>query len=769
MAAFKAAGRDLAWEAGGGGAEEILTKIGTDAELTTEGVALQAFFEALGGLGTTPVSVAGQLKQRSTAKQVKKVLEERKEEIIAKLELEKEGPGSPLSKRLSNARIDRKIKRVREAKNLAKLNANYPVIPESEEQALEDEAAVETPPTETPAETPVTGDTVVVEAERQDWPQRPPPRSQKNPFAYPFPPEETPLPPEDTPLPPEVLPRREDGPGRVVGEPPVEGEYETTQEQDWRTAGAESPIFGRSEENRERAVREAAARRADRATSREARAEDQRTKAAPHIDEEKLTLRGRERQRGRGKMAGATAEDIRLTVEARNRADEGARGEEPVIATIIPTPDGSVLTKHDISIEDAIERRKEKRRQEGRAVKGTVFIRGKGKVNLSEHEAEKEAAALEKFEKERAAKIQEQRKMEKEDAADAEASRKEEEKNRQAAEDRQERRDKEQAATDREDAIAQAEMDAIDLANELAEEDYTKAEMNAIKIAEAAKIKDVAARKAFYNAMDDHIADIQAAKAEDASAARATAKARAGERATQPKTEPVKQPEPGQAAPPDQAAVTPPAPAKQKPTKQKPTKKEEADAKRAKKAAAKQAAADKKAKDAAKREAKAAEPPSQRQKNRWGNWKDKDTTSTANVNGYPAIITKVAEGSYEATYKGDPIVDEKGVGAGQNTKWVTLDAAKKAIESKYASPQQKKKIAKDRRTSEREATWTATGENRWTKTLGKHLAVIEKVGERFTVKYGPAAVSSSTLSSLRYSRFYPHPLLPLLLSLESQQ
>ena len=293
MAAFKAAGRDLAWEAGGGGAEEILTKIGTDAELTTEGVALQAFFEALGGLGTTPVSVAGQLKQRSTAKQVKKVLEERKEEIIAKLELEKEGPGSPLSKRLSNARIDRKIKRVREAKNLAKLNANYPVIPESEEQALEDEAAVETPPTETPAETPVTGDTVVVEAERQDWPQRPPPRSQKNPFAYPrppeetpLPPEETPLPPEDTPLPPEVLPRREDGPGRVVGEPPVEGEYETTQEQDWRTAGAESPIFGRSEENREKAVREAAARRADRATSREARAEDQRTKAAPHIDED---------------------------------------------------------------------------------------------------------------------------------------------------------------------------------------------------------------------------------------------------------------------------------------------------------------------------------------------------------------------------------------------------------------------------------------------------------------------------------------------------
>ena len=254
--------------------------------------------------------------------------------------------------------------------------------------------------------------------------------------------------------------------------------------------------------------------------------------------------------------------------------------------------------------------------------------------------------------------------------------------------------------------------------------------------------------------MVGHIADIQAKKAEDASAARATAKARAGERATQPKTEPVKQPEPGQAAPPDQAAVTPPAPAKQKPTKQKPTKKEEADAKRAKKAAAKQAAADKKAKDAAKREAKAAEPPSQRQKNRWGNWKDKDTTSTANVNGYPAIITKVAEGSYEATYKGDPIVDEKGVGAGQNTKWVTLDAAKKAIESKYASPQQKKKIAKDRRTSEREATWTATGENRWTKTLGKHLAVIEKVGERFTVKYGPAAVKEQTYASLPNAQDY---------------
>ena len=104
------------------------------------------------------------------------------------------------------------------------------------------------------------------------------------------------------------------------------------------------------------------------------------------------------------KWQGATAEDIRLTVEARNRADEGARGEEPVIATIIPTPDGSVLTKHDISIEDAIEKRKEKRRQEGRAVKGTVFIRGKGRVNLSEHEAAKEAAALEKFEQERLAK-----------------------------------------------------------------------------------------------------------------------------------------------------------------------------------------------------------------------------------------------------------------------------------------------------------------------------------------------------------------------------
>jgi len=906
MAAFKAAGRDLAWEAGGGGAEEILTKIGTDAELTTKGVALQSFFEALGGLGTTPVSVAGQLSQRRTAKQVKIVLEERKEEIIAKLELEKEGPGSPLSKRLRNAKIDRKIKKVREAKNLAKLNANYPVIPESEDQALEDEAAVETPPTETPVETPPTGGTpevtvnlepltpeekaaeanrvaaeteradknkVVVEAHRVDVPKRPPPRSQ------PLPPEETPLPPEDTPLPPEVLPRGEEGPGRVVGEQPVEGEYETVPEQDWRTAGAESPIFGRSEENREKAVREAAARRADRATSRdarkdertasrEARAEDQRSKAAPHIDEDIDTLRGRERQRARRKGESATTEDIRLTEEARNRADEGARGEEPVIATIIPTPDGSVLTKHDISIEDAIERRKEKRRQEGRAVKGTVFIRGKGRVNLSEHEAAKEAAALERFEQERLARVEEKRKLEKEEAADIDASRKEEEKNRQAAEDRQERRDKEQAATDREDAIAQAEMDAIDLANELAEEDYTKAEMNAIKIAEAAKIKDVVARKTFYNHMDDHIADIQAAKAESASAARATAKARAGERATQPKTETDQQPEPGQAdtqtdretfetvdgitmtrdytfstedvgmaksefnafntkgkgvvpdyyidimaekrlagdsfneyesnaltwpgvservaeaegirreeaseAAPDPTREAEAGPATKPPgtktaapegapaaPKKKPTNKDKADAKRDKKAAAKQAkdaakqaAADKKANDAAKKKAKATAPPSRAQKNRWGKWRDTDTKSTASLNGYPVAITKVAEGSYEAIYNDEPIVDEKGVGAGQNTKWVTLDAAKKAIEAKYASPQQKKKIAKDRRKSERAATWPQDREGRWSKTLGTQIAVIEKVGEKFTVRYGPGAVQEQTYATLANAQDY---------------
>ena len=147
--AAEALGRDLSWEFGGGATEEILTKIGTDAELTSEGVALSGFFEALGGLGVSPVAMGGQLSRKSAQERAREQLESVRENIISDLEAER----ANTTGRLKKIQLTRKIKNVKKHKTLASLLKDYPeydptvelgddpsVLEDTEETIEEDES-----------------------------------------------------------------------------------------------------------------------------------------------------------------------------------------------------------------------------------------------------------------------------------------------------------------------------------------------------------------------------------------------------------------------------------------------------------------------------------------------------------------------------------------------------------------------------------------------------------------------------------------------------
>ena len=114
--------RDLGWESAGGATEEILTKIGTDAELTSKGVGLAAFFEALGGLGVSPVAMGGQLSRRNAQIKAREQLESVRENIISDLEAER----ANTTGRFKKIQLTNKIRNVKKHKTLASLLKDYP-------------------------------------------------------------------------------------------------------------------------------------------------------------------------------------------------------------------------------------------------------------------------------------------------------------------------------------------------------------------------------------------------------------------------------------------------------------------------------------------------------------------------------------------------------------------------------------------------------------------------------------------------------------------
>lgn len=466
--------RDLGWEAAGGASEEILTKIGTDVELKAADIGKQAFFEVLGGMGMTPVTVGGQVAQHSNMKSVKRALDARKDEIVADLEQQLENAPN----RIAKIRINREIKKVKNAKNLTKLNVAYPTVspdvvetPDTAGQ-LGEEADVDATPTqegegvrdqEGTIVTPVEGGPSEIEVpafgvlENVDPNDLPPGVTIKDGKltieigggrAEPTLEQETSrtiaeradagLEAEtagqageevdvdaQTSM-PEILPRRDEAAGVFVGEQPIEGEYDMPQ-----AAPQPEPLMPRMSRILER--------------GRERRAEEQ-----ARIDQargvEMPTIAGEQRAQERARAAAATEEDIALTEEIRRRAEEGARSEEPVIETGLG---GTTLTNADVEVGGEAVRRARRRAQgipettedadmlnESRNAQARARRRAQG---IPETSASPTLEDLRAFEQERLARMEAEQ-------ADAAKQQAEQERTRREIDDRQAAREAESQA-----------------------------------------------------------------------------------------------------------------------------------------------------------------------------------------------------------------------------------------------------------------------------------------------------------------------------------
>ena len=704
--------RDLGWEAAGGASEEILTKIGTDAKLTAEDIGKQAFLEVLGGLGTTGFTVTGQAVQHSNRQSAKRALETRKDEIVATLEQELENAPN----RIAKIRINREIKKVKNAKNLTKLNVAYPTVspdvvetPETAGQ-LGEEVDVDTTPTqegegvrdqEGNIVTPVEGGPSQIEVpafgilENVDPNNLPPGVTIKDGKltieigggrTEPTLEEETSrtiaeradagleaagqageeVDVDAQTSMPEILPRRDDASGVFVGEQPIEGEYDMPQ-----AAPQPEPLMPRMS----RILEQGRQRRAE----EQARIDQARGVEMP-------TIAGEQRAQERARAAAATEEDIALTEEIRRRADEGAKSEEPVIKTGLgPT----TLTNADVEVGgEAVQRARRKAQgvpetaqdvdmlNEARAAQERARRRAQG---IPEASPSPTLEDLRAFEQERLARMEAEQ-------ADAAKQQAEQERTRREIDDRQAAREAESQARQVEINKLEAEDRAYRFITPYlnVDDDTPIRTIKAMSESEAESVgRELGpeARSLFRKEVDSRIKDLRAEREADArERAAAEPKVKA---TTKPAPAPETKPEAAQEETEEGATTSPTKPkkaAEEAPIK--PEKKKTTEAKRETKKA-EEKAVEPKSKPEVEQEAEPAKEPSKRQKDRAVVWREKkDGSISGTLNGYPTTIRSTdAENVYNVTYRGET-VEFTG----------SLDSVKNAAISRFGSDAQKSKL-----------------------------------------------------------------------------
>jgi hypothetical protein len=444
---LEALARDLGWEAAGGASEDILTKIGTDAELTAKGVSLAAFFEALGGLGVSPVSVGAQLSRRSAQKNANEQLESVKSNIISDLEAEK----AETTGRFKNIQLANKISKVKKYKTLASLLADYPQYDPTVElgddpSVLEDQA-----PEDDAREDPSAQEDAAPTQGRIE-PTLPGPQGRPRQTIT--------VPAEQVPddIDPDNLPEGvsidEDGKLTITI---TEGDAETGEGQrdsEGRIvtptlggpADIDVPAFGvEGESTLEPEVPEVL-------PTTEAESTDG-LDASLSEEERAIRIRQARERADRAQAAEAetpgkaTEEDRKLTEEARKRADEGERSETPIIETELGP---STINTGDIELDNRVEENRDRRRAARESAQN---------IPQDRDETARQAAdpnRKEQLEREKAERDDLQRQAEADERARAAAE--EREAKRQAEEDkRSQQRAEEKAADDKLEAEEQAD------------------------------------------------------------------------------------------------------------------------------------------------------------------------------------------------------------------------------------------------------------------------------------------------------------------------
>ena len=820
--AAEALGRDLSWEAAGGATEEILTKIGTDAELTSKGVGLAAFFEALGGLGVSPVAMGGQLSRRSAQKQAREQLESVRENIISDLEAER----ANTTGRFKKIQLTNKIRKAKKHKTLASLLKDYPEYDPTKElgddpSVLEDQApeddAREDPSAQEDAAPTTEAEATAKAAERADQgrvePTLPGPQGRPRQTIT--------VPAEQVPddIDPDNLPEGvsidEDGKltititegtaeESVVEEiARIDAEIDSLMSQG-KTGGILSDLLSRPE--RDAKVRELQARKAELqktlqtgegqrdaegrvvtpvtegpadidvptwGVEGEPTLEPEGPEILPRADAEaqdrvdaalaeQETERQREEQlrtpifqrtraerlrqaRERADRAQAaeaerpgkaTEEDLKLTEEARKRADEGERSEEPVIETPLGP---SNITTGDVELDNRVEEARDRRRAAQARAQGRPEPRVTADERLDRFEQARDARRKEQLDEERA----EQEDRRKQAEAD--------EKARAAFDERQ-------AARNKLEAEEQADSFILQFYNQRGT--VTPGEIKTRGAAIADEIKrefGPEARRAFVDRLNENINNLKAEWAEEAAAER---EAKAAEKPAPTKAAPTQadatppapdtaeaapddagETEAGPATPPPGTDTTAPKGAPAAPKKKKKSKK------KAKKKAAKKEPDLGSAEDAAAAVADAdknedREPPTTKKKNRRPGWRPNEdgSRSTGTLNGRPAVISKVettsvdkdgkekVDSHYEASYDGEKVVNDK---TKQPIEWADIATAQQWLENKFASKKVKEALAKARR----KEAWTQDSDTRWSKMIDGSSAVVTKEGDDFKVSY----------------------------------
>tara|TARA_R110002012_G_scaffold114135_4_gene260711 strand:+ start:2904 stop:11036 length:8133 start_codon:yes stop_codon:yes gene_type:complete len=739
---LEALARDLGWEAGGGASEDILTKIGTDAELTAKGVSLAAFFEALGGLGVSPVAMGGQLSRRNAQIKAREQLESVRENIISDLEAER----ANTTGRFKKIQLTNKIRNVKKHKTLASLLKDYPEYDPTvelgddpsvlEDQAPEDDAREDPSAQEDAA--PTQGRIEPTLPGPQDRPRQ----------TITVPAEQVPddIDPDNLP---EGVSIDEDGKltititegGAETGEGQRDSEGRIVTPTLGGPADIDVPAFGvEGESTLEPEVPEVL-------PTTEAESTDG-LDASLSEEERAIRIRQARERADRAQAAEAetpgkaTEEDLKLTEEARKRADEGERSETPIIETELGP---STINTGDIELDNRVEENRDRRRAARESAQN---------IPQDRDETARQAAdpnRKEQLEREKAERDDLQRQAEADERARAAAEEREAK--------RQERAAKEKAEADQLEAENRAYNFILPYLNV---NDDTP--VRAIKAASESVAEEIGreigpeARSIFRKEVQSRIKDLQVDREQDAkdrkeaAAAEREAKAAAEDAPTQEDQAPEQDasedtadeageaeaesttPPPGPDTTADEGA--PAAPKKKKPKKKAKKKtgtRKEPDIGTPGDSAGAAEDADKK---------KDRKPPTRRQQNRKPGWKTKEdeSRSTGSLNGLPATITKVettsvdkegkekVDSHYEASYDGEKVVNEK---TKQPVEWAKIDNAQQWLENKFASKKVKEALAKARG----KAAWTQDSDTRWSKMIDGSSAVVTKEGDDFKVSY----------------------------------